>query len=100
MKLEDLRVGNLVFNNNGELHTITEINSETLNKIKPIPLEKENLWVWGFKTIGYKTKDYYKNGFFLHNRKRGLVIKKSIPPLKYLHELQNAYYIFKGYELI
>jgi hypothetical protein len=77
-------------------------NKENLDQVpfssfKPIELNSEVLWIWGFSKMDQYT--FVKNGFFIHSRKRGLVIRKNILIIKYFHQLQNAYFTFKGKEL-
>lgn len=50
----------------------------------------------GFLPFG---KDFIKNGIVIHRRKRGWVLRKSVPIIKYVHQLQNLYFCLKGEEL-
>lgn len=96
MNPNEFRLGNWVLDENENWIQIKELNLNS--KYKPIILEKETLWVWGFRKFG-KNGDFVKNNFFLHNRKRGLVINKKFPIVKYLHQLQNIYFYSKQEEL-
>lgn len=64
--------------------------------IEPIPLTEEWLLKFGFKPF---VKDFTKNGIIIHTRKRGYVLRKSVPIIKYVHQLQNLYFALTGEEL-
>jgi hypothetical protein len=63
----------------------------------PIPLTEKYLKRAGFKPF---VKDWQLNGIIIHTRKRGYVIRKSIPIIKYVHQLQNLYFCLTGQELV
>ena len=44
----DLRLGNLVYNEKGDVYTITWLNKDIINLIEPIPITKEYLLRCGF----------------------------------------------------
>ncbi len=79
-------------NHNGEEYSI-----EFLNNFEPIILTKEWILKLGFKKF---CNDYTKKGIILHTRKRGFIIKKSVPQMNYVHQLQNLYFALTGEELI
>lgn len=64
--------------------------------IEPIPLTEIWLLRFGFKRF---CKDWAKNGIIIHNRKRGFVLRKSVPDIKHVHQLQNLYFALTGAEL-
>lgn len=74
----------------------TQDTLEGWERVKPIEIIEEWLDFFKFKRIG---NDFIRNGVFLHLRKRGWVIKKGIPPIKYIHELQNIYFCWTKEEL-
>jgi hypothetical protein len=109
MKLtaKDLRVGNIIHFNDvdGQVETkITwedlkwaSVNEKTFNEFhKPIPLTEEWLLRFGFKRFG---KDFSLKGIIIHTRKRGYVLRKSVPIIKYVHQLMNLFYALTGEEL-
>ena len=68
---------------------------ESLDDITPIELTTEWLERFGFKK--WKgTNDWYKKGVILHGRKRGFVVRASMPVVKYVHQLQDVYLVFKN----
>lgn len=67
------------------------------NSIKPIPLTEEWLLKLGFKRF---CKDFSKKGVIIHTRERGYVLRKSVPIIKTVHQLQNLYFTLTGEELI
>lgn len=66
------------------------------NMLEFIPLTEEWLLKFGFKPF---CKDFSLKGIVIHKRKRGWVLRKSVPDLKYVHQLQNLYFALKGEEL-
>lgn len=119
IKASELRIGNLVsipsLNRIGKVISFTNRNvkvklpdstvSITTNKgfdgldIDPIEITTEWLLKEGFKTIGH-SKDYRKKSIILHTRKRGLVVRKSVPIMQYVHQLQNYCFTNTGTELL
>ena len=75
-----------------ENHPMTEY----LDYLYPIPLTEEWLLKVGAKRFG---KDFTLHGVIIHTRKRGFVINKSVPIMKYLHQLQNFIFANRGKEL-
>ena len=118
INVTDLRIGNLVklfqgIGDNGPEYREFIINGimsrhqsqhyllkdtwiEASNNLEPISLTKELLIELGFKPF---CKDFALNGIIIHTRKRGFVLKKSVPDIKYVHQLQNLFYILCGKEL-
>lgn len=66
------------------------------NALHPIELTEEWLLKLGFKPF---VKDFTLKGIIIHKRKRGWVLRKSVPEIKYVHQLQNLYFALKGEEL-
>jgi len=116
VKVNELRMGNLVNWQvassiyQGEITSIStnvvvvdhkssfKVNSEDeYYHINPIPLTEDWLLKFGFKTF---KKDWSKKSFIVHSRKRGFIIRKSIPQIEYVHQLQNIYFALTGEELI
>ena len=111
MEANELRIGNLISLSNrickiAEIYTKgclvydLEDNQDTLEdfeRIKPIPLTEEWLTKFGFKknnmywiddtNIGF---EFYKNGNIKWNQPHNI---------KYVHELQNLFFIFTRKEL-
>lgn len=112
MKTNELRIGNLVYVTDNLTNLIfkeiTPINIHNLMHLtgwdkspidiefEPIPLTEEWLVKFGFKPL---VKDWQIKGLILHTRKRGFVVNKKIPIVKYVHQLQNLYFALTGEEL-
>ena len=110
MKAQELRIGNLV-KIEGENHKLYDIFGtgqigtvrlginymSNIGEIEPIPLTEEWLVKFGFKPL---SNDWQKDGIIIHTRKRGYVLRKSVPIVKYVHNLQNLYFALIGKELI
>lgn len=62
----------------------------------PIELTEKWLLDLGFKPFG---KDFILKGIVIHKRKRGWVLRKSVPIIKSVHQLQNLFYALTGIEL-
>lgn len=67
-----------------------------LNDIEPVELSPERLKDFGFRPFG---KDWSQSGVIIHTRKRGFVISKSVPEIKFVHQLQNYFYARTGKEI-
>lgn len=63
---------------------------------EPIPLTEEWLLKLGFKPL---VNDYQIKGLIIHKRKRGFIVRKSIPQIQYVHQLQILYFALTGEEL-
>jgi hypothetical protein len=108
MKANELRIGNLVekhyklhnetkrFDNIGYLDIANIYMNIGEIGYNPILLTEEWLLKLGFKKF---CKDYAKKGIILHTRKRGFIIRKSVPQMDYVHQLQNLYFALTGEEL-
>jgi len=104
MKEQEFRIGNL-FNQFGNVHRVTWCTLKDIENApeeqlwcKPIPLTEEWLMNFGFKQWGDKYTFGLK-GINIHHRKRGFVLRKSIPIIRYVHQLQNLYFALTGEEL-
>lgn len=64
--------------------------------ITPMKLTEEWLKKLGFKPF---QKDWSIKGLIIHSRKRGFIVRKSIPQIQYVHQLQNLYFALTGIEL-
>lgn len=111
MDIRDLRIDNIL-RCHGQLAEVTSIDSIgeveaffedpwshvmfPFFEYEPIRLTEEWLKAFGFKRFG---NDFVRKGIFVHTRKRGYIIKKSVPMMEYVHQLQNYYYFSKGEEL-
>lgn len=107
MKAEELRMGNKILNPYNE---VTEVDCEIMLFISrqnmnhrkvsdyynPIPLTEEWLLKAGFKKFG---NDYSLGRIIVHSRRRGYVIRRTIPIMNYVHTLQNYIYALTGEEL-
>lgn len=127
MKPQELRVGNIVEINHFEygdmfasiislndvgdlcLHLLDErLRKEeyecTINEIVPIPITEELLLKNGFEQCDYIFKTLFiemyetANGWHLHIDNERFETAIALP-IKYLHQLQNAYYLITGKEL-
>lgn len=103
MKASELRISNWVHLCDGIDTYEIQVQYDTFSKVKfnpsywkPIPLTEEWLLKFGFKPLG---KDWQKNGIIIHTRKRGFVLRKSVPIIEYVHQLQNLVYALTGKEL-
>jgi len=67
-----------------------------LDQYEGIPLTEEWLIKFGFKPLA---KDWAFKGVVIHTRKRGFVLRKSVPDIKHVHQLQNLYFSLTGEEL-
>ena len=72
--------------------------SARFDEFKPIPLSEEWLLKFGFKQWGDKYTFGLK-GINIHHRQRGFVLRKSVPVIQYVHQLQNLYRCLCGKEL-
>ncbi len=63
---------------------------------EPIELTEEWLTKLGFKSF---CKDWVCEGIIIHTRKRGYILKSSVPIIKSVHQLQNLYSALTGKEL-
>jgi hypothetical protein len=61
-----------------------------------LPLTEDRIQLLGYKRFG---KDWALHGVIIHTRKRGYVLNKKVPILKYVHQLQNLHYALTGKEI-
>jgi hypothetical protein len=119
MKANELRIGNLIFNDFGEVEPIYGVDEKgILTKVeengwsmcfkpKPIPLTEEWLLKFGFEHIKNNWYNIFavNNTFnvYLFSDNEGFrveIVSQSITVLKYVHQLQNLYFALTGEELI
>jgi hypothetical protein len=118
MKIEDLRIGNYLFDGISNIHQVTYFDgseiglvgcSITLEYAKPIPITGELLLRLGFKghhDSYYNDTIYIKNindtefewGVYPNELGSGIQIKNRVL-LKYIHQLQNLHLAITGEEL-
>jgi hypothetical protein len=111
MKVEELRIGNLVYG----FKTVwcidnTDFSSDQISTYDPIPVTEEWLVKLGFhkqpkEILGNK---YFLLGFFIeikdgigiiYKEGKGLFNFIEIVHIKYIHQLQNIYFALTGKEL-
>ena len=126
MKPQELRIGNIVEVNHYEygdmFASVTSINDVgdlclhllderftkeeyecTMNEVTPIPITDELLLKNGFEQCDYMFKTLFmemyevENGWHLHIDNEHFETALSIT-IKYIHDLQNAYYLAIGKE--
>jgi hypothetical protein len=109
MKINELRVGNLLYNESVivtiDARTIFDIwDNKGLSKYKPIPITDTWLLKFGFKfSKGLMT--YYKNNHDVSLYASGIIEFSpfghayNVINIKYIHELQNIYFALTGDEL-
>jgi hypothetical protein len=111
IKANELRIGNLVYDNLGDILKIKAISLESgLSHIEPIPLTEEWLLKFGFErhhsdysngVIYIKdvpNNNEFKWGVYPFELGSGFIINKS-KNLKYVHQLQSLYFTLTGEEL-
>ncbi len=119
MKANELRIGNY-FIRNGEIDTVYELDSEPhddhprinylgCNSAKPIPLTEEWLIKFGWGKGKYDTEYYdnvsLKQGVLFYNIDAKILCVETnsdvieISTIKYVHQLQNLYFVLTGTEL-
>lgn len=112
MKATELRIGNLVnyFIQDDlderiewweesiiDANDLVLIESGIYESYEPIPITEQWLLDFGFRRFG---SDFVKKAIIIHTRKRGYVLRKSVPILDYVHKLQNLYFALTGEELM
>ena len=85
----------LVLNSNPSEHINWEVPDRHCIGIE---LTEEWLVKFGFKKFK-NYNDWSIGGFIIHGRKRGFVFRKSVPVVKYVHQLQNLHFALTGKEL-
>jgi hypothetical protein len=114
IKAGDLRIGNFVIDEDGDVLEIICIEKEyvwhdvnifsQIDTIRGIILTPEILGQFGFRYCDYLSTRfrYGLSNFYIDRHKKEWHLQgyKHYPkPLTYLHELQNLYYFITGYEL-
>lgn len=77
-----------------EIYVGSGVITVPLEDCEAIELTDKWFYNFGFYRIG-KNRDFVKNGVFIHRRKRGWVMRRSVPILKNVHTLQNLYFALK-----
>lgn len=114
MKTNDLRIGNLVLNEDGGVCKLFNIHEGYINH-KPIPLTEEWLLKFGFtpdeRKIVYdhplpkEPENEHKDlgtkypAFFMNNRLNRWMDCHTRVCIDYVHQLQNLYFALTGEEL-
>jgi hypothetical protein len=106
MKIEELRIGNLVKNGLGEFiiikNNINEINTGGyfLITLEPIPLTEDLVIDLGLNAVELENGEwfYQNNKFRLNKNYAGFYYSKNLD-IKYVHQLQNLYFALTGCEL-
>jgi hypothetical protein len=113
MKASELRIGNLIYNKQGNIvyvntNHLTLLSYGIENEFNPIPLTEEWLLKFGFEVSGGEIS-YNKNKLSIYfgdtilSGKNGRTYWNSWTILeespKYVHQLQNLYFALTGEEL-
>ena len=113
MKASELRIGNLIsWISSGNIEKVMKIDLKYVNEVSekdlsPIPLTEEWLLKIGFENdLEISHNVYFKKHFYLEYPKDEVgynfgwfgVLETAIK-CKYVHELQNLYFILTGTEL-
>lgn len=101
MKTNDLRIGNLVLNDDGGVCKLFNIHEGYINH-KPIPLTEEWLLKFGFEVyeFDHKANQYRHGNRLLVIRDENCFYDYGADILvKYVHQLQNLYFTLTGEEL-
>ena len=111
LKIESLRIGNLVLDEDGDVLPVISLNKQTvfhpngifsdIRTIKPIPITEEWLLKFGFgKNVMYFDLVYVEldeDGFYKLTDDNGDLV--STIEIKHVHQLQNLYFALTGEEL-
>lgn len=113
MKAQELRIGNLIYNNGVRIIDAHDImicdrNSDSFNnRNSPIPLTEDWLLKCGLRSKKKKLRGGYIKFTLLNNlfieTERNFVLMKPwiiISRCEYVHQLQNLYFALTGEELI
>jgi len=103
MEENELRIGNFVYNFMKQPIKVTWENIKWSRDVNPIPLTEEILLKCGFVENGDTMQFHLQGQIVSFNRLDGgnfwiMDTDKGIR-CKYLHQLQNTWYTFKGKEL-
>lgn len=108
MKANELRLGNLIKEKGGEIFPIPSgeyIDDSTMKYYKPICLTEKWLLKLGFQCEYHKKtecwKKYYNRITIIHFYEDGhnMFNGSHYDSLKYVHQLQNLYFVLVGSEL-
>jgi len=116
MKASDLRIGNLVNDQNGNLLKVIGLTTESKSlyvvdrskfplpkgwKDEPIPLTEEWLKRFGFENTSSFGTEYYDKGKLVICQEDGLDYIEDLTNvnIKHVHQLQNLYHALTGEEL-
>jgi len=109
MKASELRLGNLIYNKQGDIvyvntNHLTLLSYGIEDEFKPIPLTEEWVLKFGFenKLIGCKENQFWFNYlsiFRIHDDGFGFHAVLDSKRIRYVHELQNLYFAIKREEL-
>ena len=94
MEANELRIGNWIDTKDFHIDKFKGLYQydpewyEYVHMFEPIPLTEEWLLKFGFKNWGDKYTFGLK-GINIHKRQRGFVLRKSVPIIKYVHQLQK-----------
>jgi hypothetical protein len=120
MNANELRIGNYVYDDSGEIVQVEQINSDKIHKwitvskggliyssnIYPIPLTKEWFLKLGLLPVWYGYEDIEHREFEISTENEG-VYRLSVnsneyvigEPIEFVHQLQNLYFALTGEEL-
>lgn len=103
MKLQELRIGNFVYDTKGEINTVcVETFVKFNHQIQPIPLTEEWFLKFGFEKS--LLVDWYSNGIIAIKINGDMVVvdldrSTFSVNCKNVHQLQNLYFAITGEEL-
>jgi hypothetical protein len=115
MKVQDFRIGNIVnyFYNETCLNgVVTSVNKKSItinnhatikiktNNISPIPLTEEWLLKFGYITHSHQKNYYTIKGHIIWKCNEMFLCDKNGVHIKYVHQLQNLYWVLNGEELV
>lgn len=104
LRAEELRIGNLVKDIDGNIFNIKQENlcdfANGFIVVKPIPLTEDWLVDFGFSIVELDNGNFsYQNNIFsLGSNYAGFYIRNL--DIKYVHQLQNLHFSLSGKELI
>jgi len=111
MKSTDLRIGNYIYNNEGEITKVALLGADLVmvddskkvieKNCAPIPLTEDWLLRFGFESSGddgYNT-DWNNGNITIVEGVDYFIEDKTGVNIEYVHQLQNLYYALTGAEL-
>jgi len=113
IRANELRIGNLVWEDYGGYYEVLMVSPNSVDLVKPLmsisgrylieqinPILLTEEWLLKLGFNKFKNyNDFSRKGVIIHGRKRGFVLRKSVPVIKYVHQLQNLYFALTGEEL-